>query len=230
MRRLLGNARCVLFDFDGPVCRLFADRPAHSLAQRLRDLADELGSPRLLTPALRTTADPQQVLRGVAARRPAPAVLDRLENTLAQEEITAAGTARPTPYAAPLIAALTTRGHQVAIVTDSSPLAVGSYLQRHRLSGYVGGRVHGRTRETPLLKPHPDCLLRALASTGTRAGQALMIGDSPSDLEAARAAGVPFLGYARGTGEERELREAGAEKVVGSLEPVLTALIAAAPG
>lgn len=51
-----------------------------------------------------------------------------------------------------------------------------------------------------------------------------MIGDTPSDHEAARQAGVPFLGYARNAYQEKLLRDAGAENVVASLEPVLRVL------
>jgi phosphoglycolate phosphatase-like HAD superfamily hydrolase len=50
---------------------------------------------------------------------------------------------------------------------------------------------------------------------------ALMIGDTPTDFHAAQRADVPFLGYARNAEKEKELRSAGAEVVVRSLESVL---------
>lgn len=56
---------------------------------------------------------------------------------------------------------------------------------------------------------------------GAAPATALMIGDTPSDLLAARAAGVPFLGYARTERKGELLRDAGATVVVDSLEPVL---------
>lgn len=225
MRRLVSNARCVLFDFDGPVCRLFAVRSAGSIAARLRDLADELAAPTLLTAALRASHDPHEVLRGVARRQPEPGVVHRLEQALTREEISAAATAQPTPHAAELITALARRGRTVAVATNNSPLAVEYYLDQHRLAGYVEGRVHGRTRNVALLKPNPDCVLRALDSTGAPPERAMMIGDTPSDLFAARAAGVPFVGYAYSDATADALREAGADHVVRSLERVLTALI-----
>ncbi|MDT0343375.1 HAD family hydrolase [Streptomyces litchfieldiae] len=230
MRELISNAHCVLFDFDGPVCHLFAAHSAESIADLLRDLAAELSVSGLLTAELRDSPDPHQVLRGIASRRPAPGVVSRLEAALTREEISAAATAHPTPYAAALIAALSTRGRQVAIATNNSPLAAEHYLNRHQLAGYVGGRVHGRTRDIALLKPHPDSLLRALASTRTPPRRALMIGDSVADLVAARAAGVPFLGFAWDDGGADRLAAAGAHEVVRSLEHVLTALITPAPG
>jgi phosphoglycolate phosphatase-like HAD superfamily hydrolase len=59
---------------------------------------------------------------------------------------------------------------------------------------------------------------------GAAPATALLIGDAPTDLLAARAAGVPFLGYARDEGKGRLLRDAGATAVVDSLEPVLRSL------
>jgi HAD superfamily hydrolase (TIGR01509 family) len=234
MRELIGNAHCVLFDFDGPICRLFSSRPAESVARRLRELAAALAAelgmplPRLLSEELRTTPDPHRVLLGIARRRPGRGVVPRLEAALTREEISAAATARPTPYAAALLAALTARGRQVAVVTNNSPLAVELYLRQHGLAGFVGGRIHGRTADFSRLKPHPDAVLRALASTRTAAESALMIGDAPSDLGAARAAGVAFLGYAPDEQASEALLAAGADPVIRSLEDVITALVAPA--
>lgn len=230
MRSIVSSARCVLFDFDGPVCHLFAARPAEAVARRLRGLAAEIGASRFLTTALETSPDPQRVLLGIAAQRPGPGVVRRLEAALTSEEVAAAATAQPTPYAAALMAALTSRGRQVAVVTNNSPLAVARYLRQHTLAGYVGGRIHGRTEDIARLKPHPDPLLRALRSTRTTAEHALMIGDAPSDLQAARAAEVAFVGYAPTPAALMVLRRAGAGHVVTSLDEVLTALITATPG
>jgi phosphoglycolate phosphatase-like HAD superfamily hydrolase len=56
-----------------------------------------------------------------------------------------------------------------------------------------------------------------------------MIGDSPSDHEAAMSAGVPFLGYARNERKAELLRKSGADAVVSSLEPVLRAVRGPSP-
>ncbi|HBG07475.1 MAG: HAD family hydrolase [Geobacteraceae bacterium GWC2_58_44] len=44
-------------------------------------------------------------------------------------------------------------------------------------------------------KPHPEPLLKVLEHYGIAAGQALFIGDSEVDRQAAEAAGVPFVAY-----------------------------------
>jgi HAD superfamily hydrolase (TIGR01509 family) len=220
MRDILGNADTVLFDFDGPICSLFAVHSAADVAQRLLSVATAHRTPVL------TSEDPHAVLRAVTRQQPGSQLARLLERTLAQEEIRAAATARPTPYAADLITALAARGRRLAVASNNSPLAVASYLTRQQLAEYFHGQLHGRTGEVALLKPDPDCVHRALRSTGTPADRALMIGDTPTDLAAARAAGVPFLGYARDRAGAADLHASGARHVATSLGKVLKAVTA----
>ncbi|HZG02159.1 MAG TPA: HAD hydrolase-like protein [Streptomyces sp.] len=224
MYELIDAAECVLFDFDGPICRLFAGRPSSGIAERLRGLIEERGEGGLLTEEVRSTDDPQVILRAVAAARPGGELAALVERTLTQEEAEAAGTASPTRFADRLVRALAATGRRLAVTTNNAPLAVERYLARHGLTPHFAGHIHGRRSDTRLLKPHPDCLYRALESTGTTPGRALMIGDSPVDRIAAEAAGVRFLGYGRTERKAGELRAAGAEHVVTSLQEVLTAV------
>lgn len=52
-------------------------------------------------------------------------------------------------------------------------------------------------RDVSRPKPHPDLLLRALDHFSLAPGEALYVGDSDLDREAASRAGVPFLGFRR---------------------------------
>ncbi len=47
-------------------------------------------------------------------------------------------------------------------------------------------------------KPHPSHLLQTISAAGGAPGKAVMIGDSRTDLDTARAAGVPFIGVSYG--------------------------------
>src|SRR5690606_3048992 len=42
-------------------------------------------------------------------------------------------------------------------------------------------------------KPHPDILRRTILQAGGEIGRAVMIGDSKTDIDTARAAGVPVI-------------------------------------
>jgi HAD superfamily hydrolase (TIGR01509 family) len=221
LRDLIANARCVLFDFDGPVCRLFAGHRAHDVAESLIDWLEERGQHVLLTDEERESGDPHAVLRAVGRIHPGSDLVDELEEILTREELHATATAWPTPYVDPLIHTWRAVGVRLAIATNNSPRVVERYLSTRRLTDAFGPHVHGRTTELHLLKPDPDCLQRALKSTGARPAEALMIGDTPTDLEAAGSAGVPFLGYGRDEMRIERLHRAGAKTVVDSLDLVL---------
>ncbi|MBU7598233.1 HAD hydrolase-like protein [Streptomyces sp. P38-E01] len=228
MRELLDSTDCVLFDFDGPVCRLFVRHRAADVAARLRAL-----------PALRTAAhpltepdDPYAVLRAGIGRADGgrghgspndpddgavPADLAELLAALTAEEVRAAESAWPTPYADRLLQTLHATRRRPAIVTDTSGEAVARYLDSRGLAHLFAGRIHGRGGSPRALKPEPEAVHRALASTGTAADRALLIGTCAREKETADAAGVRFVGYAPSEEGTAALRAAGAEHVVGSL-------------
>ncbi|MEU4838083.1 HAD family hydrolase [Nocardia testacea] len=62
-------------------------------------------------------------------------------------------------------------------------------------------------------KPRPDIVRIALDRAGTVAGSAIFVGDTVWDAEAARRAGVDFIGFRSGGISGAELREAGAVAV-----------------
>ncbi|EMF27311.1 MULTISPECIES: HAD family hydrolase [Streptomyces] len=221
LRNLIEGARVVLWDFDGPVCRLFAGHSAERVARDLVEWLEGQGLHGLLAESERESLDPHAVLRAVDRRHPGSDLVTELEERLTQEELKAAASARPTPYADPLVRTWTAVGARLAITTNNSPQVVKEYLTSRGLLECFAPHVYGRTQELRHLKPHPHCVHRALNATGAAPSTALMIGDTPSDYQAARAAGVPFLGYARNERKNKVLRDAGAETIVDSLEPVL---------
>ncbi|MGW1889848.1 HAD family hydrolase [Streptomyces sp. NPDC002004] len=224
LRELIDRARFVLFDFDGPICRLFAGHKAERVAGELVDWLEGQGLHGLLTPEERESLDPHDVLRAVDRRHPHSDVVTELEERLTQAEMRATATAWPTAYADPLIRTWSAVGARLAIATNNSPGVARTYLEGRGLGACFAPHVYGRTGNLHLLKPHPHCLHQALRAMGADPATALMIGDTPSDHAAAQQAGVPFLGYARNDRKAKLLREAGAGLVVGSLEVVLKVL------
>ncbi|WP_369170341.1 HAD family hydrolase [Streptomyces sp. R28] len=224
LRELTTHARVVLWDFDGPICRLFAGHPAQEVAAGLLDWLEGRGLHGLLPVGERQTEDPHEVLRDVDRRHPDSDLVTELEERLTQEELLAVRSAMPTAYADPLIRTLTAVGSRLAIVTNNSPKVVREYLGTRDLLACFGPHIYGRSEELQYLKPHPRNLNRALTAMGAAPPTALFIGDTPTDYEAAREAGVPFLGYARNERKVKQLKEAGATDIVGSLEPLLGAV------
>jgi len=221
LRDLITRARVVLWDFDGPICRLFARHSAERVARELVEWLEGNGLHGLLTEKERESLDPHVVLRAVDRRHPGSDLVAELEERLTKEELLAAASAMPTAWADPLIRTWAARGVRLAITTNNSPRVSRTYLEGRGLLACFAPHIYGRTQELHHLKPHPHCINRALNALGAAPASALMIGDSPSDLHAARSAGVSFLGYARNERKDKLLREAGAEAVAGSLEAVL---------
>ncbi|MDF9814740.1 HAD family hydrolase [Streptomyces sp. SPB162] len=215
-RELVAAAECVLFDFDGPLAGLFGHYRAHEVARVLRRRLDEWG----LTPALKDPDNPLQVLRDTSKAYRGTVwshQVAELQRLLTAEEVRAADSAVPTEHASELVFWLVARGSKVAVTTNNSVEAANVYLARMGLSPFFGAHVHGRPADPELLKPDPFCLREALRTTGARAENCLMIGDSGDDCTAARAAGVTFLGYARNEAKRLELEIAGAEHITDAL-------------
>src|SRR5262249_14754726 len=100
---LTTSARVVLWDFDGPICRLFAGHTAERVATELVDWLAGRGLHGLLSDSERDSLDPHVVLRAVDRRHPGSDLVTELEERLTQEELRAADSALPTAYADPLI-------------------------------------------------------------------------------------------------------------------------------
>ena len=98
------------------------------------------------------------------------------------------------------LAAFEAAGVPMACVTNKPAAFTAPLLERMGIAGFFGATVSGDT--LPDKKPHPAPLLHACERLGVAVGEALMVGDSANDAEAARAAGMPVLlvtyGYSEG--------------------------------
>ncbi|MFD3501693.1 HAD family hydrolase [Streptomyces sp. NPDC058676] len=223
LQELVAQARYVLFDFDGPICRLFPGSSAEAIARDQVEWLRKRGLYAVLTEEERVRPDPHGVLSTVARRQPPDSdLVVELEEQLTQHELKAIRDAMPTAWADPLIRTWVAVGVRLAIATNNSARTVHSYLNGRGLIACFAPHIYGRTQDLSLLKPHPETLNRALRAMGAPPESSLMIGDTVSDHAAAQSAGVPFLGYARTSAREQQLRKAGAQNVLRSLEPLLS--------
>ena len=78
-------------------------------------------------------------------------------------------------------------------------------------------------------KPEPD-LIRAALDKVDAEGDAMLIGDTVWDVEAAKRAGVETLAVLTGGFSKQELRDAGAREVFTSVEELRQSLLQTAPG
>lgn len=110
-------------------------------------------------------------------------------------------------------------GVAMAVVTNKPGGFTHALLDHLRLSDYFPIVVAGDTLEWK--KPHPAPLLYACEQAGVSPRDALMIGDSRVDVEAARAAGCPVVCVSYGYNRGESIHEAGADRVIDSFIELL---------
>ncbi|MFF4294821.1 HAD family hydrolase [Streptomyces vinaceus] len=218
---VLGATRAVLFDFDGPVCDVFAGHPAPGvalhLAETLAAYDADLGNKAY------GTDDPMEILR--LSPQGGESALRAIEEELTKAEVTAVRLAGPPiPGAVAALEAARASGRKVAIVSNNSTACVRAFLMLHELRHLVDAVV-GRAPYWPdAMKPDPHSLLRAASELKAHPHDCTLIGDSVTDVEAAKATGGRSIGFANKPGKERALDDAGANVVVTSMSLVADAL------
>ena len=119
-----------------------------------------------------------------------------------------------------LIEDLKERGHAVILASSAKPHEVEHYLDlldaRERVDDWT---TSGDVQAT---KPEPDLVLAAVEKAG--GGDAVMVGDSTWDCEAAKRAGLDTIAVLTGGFSDAELRAAGALVVYSSIEELRESL------
>lgn len=105
--------------------------------------------------------------------------------------------------------------HTVILASSAKPDELEHYLSLLDARSLVDGWTDsGDVEQT---KPEPDLVLAALEKAGADARDAVLIGDSTWDCEAAKRAKVRAIGVLTGGFSEQELFDAGAQKVFTSV-------------
>ncbi|MFI8914457.1 HAD family hydrolase [Streptomyces sp. NPDC053513] len=214
---VLAEYDAILFDFDGPICHVFQGLPAPGVANDLSALLATLAPE--LADAAHATDDPMMVHQ--LAREAGQDVLATVEAALTDAEIRAVGVAgAPTAGAVEAMAAARDSGRRVAIVSNNSADCVRAYLAAQGLPGAVETVVGRPALRPDLMKPSPHPLLEAAAILGVSPKRSALVGDSVTDIEAARAAGAGSIGFANKPGKEEALTAAGASAVVADMRAI----------
>ena len=119
----------------------------------------------------------------------------------------------PFASARELLQELRARGSRVILASSASAREVDHYLDLLEAREIVDGWTSSADVERT--KPHPDLVFAALEKLGDH--DAVMIGDSPWDVEAATRAGVATIAVLTGGFSEAELLDAGAVSVFESV-------------
>jgi HAD superfamily hydrolase (TIGR01549 family) len=119
-----------------------------------------------------------------------------------------------------LIEDLKQRGHAVVLASSAKEEEIDHYLDL--LDARELADDWTTSADVEATKPEPDLVRAAIDKAG--AGDAVMVGDSTWDCEAARRAGIETVAVLTGGFSEAELREAGAVAVYESIHALREAL------
>jgi HAD superfamily hydrolase (TIGR01509 family) len=127
---------------------------------------------------------------------------------------------RPLPGARKLMETLKERGHRVVLASSAKQDEIEHYIDLLDASEVADDWTSSADVEQT--KPNPDLVQTALDKVG--GGDAVMIGDSVWDVEAAKRAGIPTIAVRTGGFGHDELVEAGAANVFESIDELLDSL------
>ncbi|MGK5671582.1 HAD-IA family hydrolase [Micromonospora sp. URMC 106] len=205
-----GSVRAVVLDLDGVlVDSLAVAREAFALAY-----AEVVGDGA--APVEEYCRHPGRYLPEVLELMGLPAAL---AGPFVRESNRLAHRVTPVDGVPELLGTLRRRGIGLAVATGRSGVRARDLLGRLDLLPLVDHVVG--SDEVPRPKPAPDIVRRALRLLGARPAEALMVGDAPSDLLSARAAGVVAVAALWGESDEEALRAAGPDVVLTRLDELL---------
>lgn len=147
---------------------------------------------------------------------------DEIRSAESEEYMRLIGEVRPLEGARDLIIALKDRGHSVVLASSAKEDEVDVYLDLLEVRALVDAWTTSADVEST--KPAPDLVQAALKKSGHEPNAAVMIGDTPWDIEAAGKAGLETIAVITGGFSEQELTKAEAAAVVESVGELLERL------
>jgi HAD superfamily hydrolase (TIGR01549 family) len=145
---------------------------------------------------------------------------DSIRKVEAQLYMELIGEVRPFAAARALIERLHEDGHAVVLASSAKRHEVEHYLDLLDAHELIDGWTTAADVEHT--KPDPDLVAAAKQKAG--GGEAVMVGDSTWDCEAAKRCGVDTIALLTGGFPEQELRDAGATVVFESIEGLMEGL------
>jgi HAD superfamily hydrolase (TIGR01549 family) len=130
------------------------------------------------------------------------------------------GEVQPLRGARELIEDLKERGHAVVLASSAKEDEVDHYLDLLDARDLADDWT--TSADVEATKPEPDLVQAAVEKAG--GGDAVMVGDTTWDCEAAERAGVPTIAVLTGGFSEAELRDAGAVAVFESIQELRESL------
>ncbi len=220
-------ASTIVFDLDGTLIDTAPD-----LVNTLNVVFRREGWPPVPYETARNTIGGgarMMIARGIAAEgiAVAPAKLEQLfADFIAHYTEHLADRSRPFPGLTAALDELASGGCRFAVCTNKlerlSVLLLKQLKLADRFAAICGQDTFG------MQKPDPEVLRRTVAAAGGSLTQAIMIGDSATDIRTARAAGIPVIAVDFGY-SDRPVSELGPDRIISHFAQLQSAIAAISP-
>ena len=212
----------VVFDLDGTLVETAPDLIA-ATNHVLTHAALAPAPPELLRPVISFGAV-AMITKGFAHHGLAltrPEIEPHFERFIAYYTANIAATSHAYPGLEDALTSLHMRGARLAVCTNKqagmSRQLLGDLRLMDRFMALAG-------RDTfPVCKPHPDHLVGAIRMAGGDPARAIMIGDSSTDIDTAKAAGVPVVAVTFGY-TDVPVRELSPDAVIDHYDELIPAI------
>jgi len=213
----------VVFDLDGVLIdsRLDYQRMREAIRELLREAGVELeGFEDLKIWEMLNIAHQRYIELG-GSEADWERLMRCVDETLSRIELEALPGVKMNPEAPEVLRTLRSRGLKIGVATRSCRLYAERSLERVGLRRYIDALLARDDVQHP--KPDPRHLLAVIELLRVEPSEVLYIGDTTTDLEAARRAGVHFLGLLTDNEWSRRLLEEDCQ-VIESLGELLSHL------
>jgi HAD superfamily hydrolase (TIGR01509 family) len=130
-------------------------------------------------------------------------------------------TVKPFPMVRELFLRMRDEGIQALLASSAKSDELDYYKRLCKIDDLIDANTSADDAERS--KPFPDIFQAALARThGVRPQDAMVVGDTPYDITAAKRAGIASIGMLSGGFPEEELRDAGCIAIYKNPEELLT--------
>jgi phosphoglycolate phosphatase len=220
-------ARTIVFDLDGTLIDTAPD-----LVDTLNVVFAREGLPLVPYETARNLIGGgarAMIARGIEAEGMAvtPARLEQLfADFIAHYSEHIADRSRPFPGLTDALDMLAADGYRFAVCTNKLESLSVRLLEQLNLAGRFASICGQDT--FGIQKPDPEVLRRTVAATGCSLQQAIMVGDSATDIRTARAAGVPVIAVDFGY-SERPVSDFGPDRIISHFAQLRAAIAAISP-
>jgi HAD superfamily hydrolase (TIGR01509 family) len=199
----MDEVNAVVLDIDGT---LLLSNEAH--ARSYVDAASSLGLPSNFESILRLIGKGSDKLIPEAFGFDSESDLGKSLDTLKAKVFKARylSTLQPAPGARELLRRLRQDDRRLVVATSASKEDIASLLERAEVKDLVEETTSAD--DTAASKPEPDVVAAALKKVETKPNAAVMLGDTPYDIEAARRAGVAIIAFRCGGWTDKDLHGA----------------------